>query len=277
MALRNTRDAVATNFLHENILAQAGRLGPDWQAVLRSPSVSTALQRLNHFLQDRLDQGAHIYPGRPFRALEGLGPDDVNVVILGQDPYHGANQAQGLAFSVPDHCPCPPSLRNIFKELAREYGGPAKPAWHELSCWAQQGVLLLNTVLTVENARPASHARKGWEIVTDALIERVAGAPQPKVFMLWGAHAQSKQALIQKTGQASTLVLTSNHPSPLSAQRPPKPFIGCRHFSQANAWLTQHGRDEIDWLMARRTRSGAESGSALAPTNGAPSGAQQAL
>lgn len=203
-------------------------------------------------LHKRLAQGAVVYPSRPFRALDALQPKDVRVVILGQDPYHGPGQAQGLAFSVPDGFKRPPSLRNILQEIEREY-----PTDHselvlasnllknDLSRWAQQGVLLLNTSLTVEDGQPASHARAGWETVTDALMAAVAQDPAPKVFMLWGAHAQAKRALI--AGHGDHLVLMANHPSPLSARRPPKPFVGCDHFRLANAWLSQHNSQVIDW------------------------------
>ena len=203
-------------------------------------------------LQTRLAQGAVIYPSRPFRALDTLQPSTVKVVILGQDPYHGPGQAQGLAFSVPDGFKRPPSLRNILQEIEREY-----PIDHselvlasnllknDLSRWAQQGVLLLKTCLTVEDAQPASHARAGWETVTDALISAVARDPSPKVFMLWGAHAQAKRTHL--TNQGDHLILMANHPSPLSASRPPVPFVGCNHFHLANAWLAQHNLQVIDW------------------------------
>src|SRR5699024_4732941 len=189
------------------------------------------------FLDQRLDQGATIFPHQPFRALELTRPESTKVVILGQDPYHGPNQAQGLAFSVPNACPSPPSLRNILTELKHNYPDSLHGTGHELSGWARQGVLLLNTVLTVEQKQPASHAGKGWEVVTDALLQYVAASPTPKVFMLWGAHAQRKQALLQQHANGPSCVLTANHPSPLSARRPPQPFIGCGHFRQANRWL----------------------------------------
>jgi len=203
-------------------------------------------------LQTRMEQGAVIYPTRPFRALESLEPDAVKVVILGQDPYHGPGQAQGLSFSVPDGFKRPPSLRNIFQEIEREFPTDhtvltltSNTLKNDLSRWADQGVLLLNTCLTVENGQPASHAGAGWETVTDALIARVAQDPSPKVFMLWGGHAQAKRALIADQGQH--LILMANHPSPLSARRPPTPFVGCNHFQRANAWLTQHNIQVIDW------------------------------
>lgn len=215
---------------------------------MNTEAARQALARLSLFLSKRLQAGAEIYPRQPLRALGYMQPESVQVVILGQDPYHGANQAQGLAFSVPDLCPRPPSLRNIFKELALEYPGSLVSKHHELSPWARQGVLLLNAVLTVESGRPASHAGQGWEIITDQIIKSVAASPQPKVFMLWGAQAQAKRKLLPD--DARHLVLVANHPSPLSAQRPPIPFIGCRHFTRANEWLQRQGRPAIDWLKA---------------------------
>jgi uracil-DNA glycosylase len=188
------------------------------------------------FLKQRLDGGATVFPPHPLRALELTPPDAVRVVILGQDPYHGRGQAEGLAFSVAPGVQVPPSLRNIFKELQRDLGTPF-PSFPQpggsLVGWAQKGVLLLNTCLTVEEAQPASHSGKGWEALTDAVIRQVSLGAQPAVFMLWGAHAQGKRALIDSSRH---LVLTANHPSPLSALRPPLPFIGCGHFSQASAW-----------------------------------------
>lgn len=173
----------------------------------------------------------------------------MRVVILGQDPYHGPGQAQGLSFSVPDTVPAPPSLRNMFNELAQEFPDRPRRRRNDLSDWARQGVLLLNTSLTVEQGAAGSHARKGWEQVTDALIDAVARSPQPTVFLLWGSHAQSKAAAIEANGTACKLLM-ANHPSPLSALRPPRPFIGCGHFSKANAWLESQGQAPIDWVGA---------------------------
>lgn len=198
------------------------------------------LQLLN-YLQQRQQAGAVIFPPRPLRALELTAPDEVQVVILGQDPYHGRGQAEGLAFSVAPGTRLPPSLRNIYKEMQRDLG-VEPPAFPEpggsLVAWAHEGVLLLNTCLTVEEGQAASHAGKGWEVLTDALIAHVAQGARPVVFMLWGAHAQSKQALIPN--DKGHLILLANHPSPLSALRPPKPFIGCGHFSAAKAFREQH-------------------------------------
>ena len=198
--------------------------------------MSTEGEALLEFLETRLEAGATIFPPQPLRALELTPPESVRVVILGQDPYHGRGQAEGLAFSVASGVALPPSLRNIFKELERDLGTPF-PAFPNpggsLVRWAKKGVLLLNTCLTVEEGQPASHAGKGWEVLTDAIIRKVSDEAQPAVFMLWGAHAQSKRTLIDGTRH---LVLTANHPSPLSALRPPQPFIGCGHFGKARAW-----------------------------------------
>lgn len=234
------------NRLRELPGEQLAGLHPAWRDALRPPPVHAALTRLDRYLAQRLEAGATIYPARVFRALDSLAPADVRVVILGQDPYHGPGQAQGLAFSVPDACPTPPSLRNMFAELSQLYPGRAPRRRNDLSDWAAQGVLLLNTSLTVEHGLAGSHARKGWESITDAFIATVAADSRPKVYMLWGNHAQSKQALIENAG-GQCLILCANHPSPLSARRPPRPFLGCGHFARANAWLKTQGQTEIDW------------------------------
>lgn len=209
-------------------------------------------------MQSRLAAGAVIYPAEPFRALLLTPLSRVKVVILGQDPYHGAGQAEGLAFSVAPGVKVPPSLRNIYKELARD------PSVQRQACadargslvrWAEQGVLLLNTCLTVEDGSPASHAKRGWEALTDEIIKTIWAQQSPVAFLLWGAHAQTKQALVmgntQNAGETVAekrhLVLTANHPSPLSAMRPPVPFIGCGHFGRVNAFLTQQGISPINW------------------------------
>lgn len=192
------------------------------------------------FLQQRLQAGAVVFPPQPLHALALTPAEQVRVVILGQDPYHGRGQAHGLAFSVPPGVAPPPSLRNIFKELERDLGEPPPPFPNPGGClerWARHGVLLLNTCLTVEEGQPTSHAQKGWEVLTDTLISHVSQGPNPLVFMLWGSHAQSKRALIDASRH---LVLCANHPSPLSALRPPVPFIGCGHFSKARQWRLQH-------------------------------------
>jgi uracil-DNA glycosylase len=212
----------------------------DWQALVEGFWLSQAGQQLHSFLLQRQKDGATIYPPQPLRALQLTPLASVKVVILGQDPYHGPGQGQGLAFSVAQGVKIPPSLRNIFKERQRDLGLPA-PAHGSLQHWAEQGVLLLNTTLTVEDAQPASHAKKGWEVLTDRLIQTCARQVSPIVFMLWGGHAQAKQALIAAHNQDQRhLVLSANHPSPLSALRPPAPFMGCAHFSTARTWVARH-------------------------------------
>lgn len=211
-------------------------VAPGWQPLVQAFFQSDAGQALLRFLQERLQAGASIFPPQPLRALLLTPPEAVHTVILGQDPYHGRGQAEGLAFSVAPGVACPPSLRNILKELQRDLGtAPPKFPFPggSLVPWAEDGVLLLNTCLTVEEGLPASHAKRGWEVLTDKVILAVSGQARPVVFMLWGAHAQSKKPLIDA---ARHLVLCANHPSPLSATRPPAPFIGCGHFSQAKAW-----------------------------------------
>lgn len=177
-----------------------------------------------------------------FRALEEVGMDDVRVVILGQDPYHGEGQAHGLAFSVPEGIKIPPSLRNIFKEMAEDLGRPElQNRSTDLGDWAKQGVLLLNASLTVAEGKPGSHASMGWADVTDQIIRELSFRCRHLVFLLWGSHAQAKAPLISK---GDHLILSAPHPSPLSAYRG---FFGCRHFSKANAFLAEHGYDPIAW------------------------------
>lgn len=227
-------------------------LPADWRAVLTQPEAKTALGVVREGLVNALAQGTPIYPAQPWRALHLTPLSEVKVLILGQDPYHGPGQAQGLAFSVASGSKTPPSLRNIFAEIDRDLGpistGLRTPANNDLGRWARQGVLLLNTVLTVEDGRPASHAKLGWQAVTDRLIDAVIDRQTPTVYMLWGSHAQEKRQRIQARGNgASSLVLQANHPSPLSARRGPAPFIGCGHFSQANQWLASRALSPIDW------------------------------
>ncbi|MGX5662382.1 uracil-DNA glycosylase [Diaphorobacter nitroreducens] len=217
-------------------------VAPGWQPLVDTFFASARGRQLLAFLQARLEAGAAIFPPQPLRALQLTAPEDTRVVILGQDPYHGRGQAEGLAFSVAPGVRLPPSLQNIFKEMQRDMGVPFPPFPNpggSLVKWAQNGVLLLNTCLTVEEGQAASHAGKGWEQLTDAVIREVAEGPRPVVFMLWGNHAQSKRAFIPQ--DRGHLVLTSNHPSPLSALRPPVPFIGNGHFGQARAFRQQHG------------------------------------
>ena len=213
-------------------------LAAGWQPVVDDFLASPEGRALADFLQARLAADAVIYPPQPLRALELTPLASVHAVVLGQDPYHGPGQAEGLAFSVAEGVKLPPSLRNIFQELGRQ------PAHGSLADWARHGVLLLNACLTVEQGQPASHARKGWEALTDRLLALVASTASPCVYLLWGAHAQAKAPLIEATARShgrEILLLQANHPSPLSARRPPVPFIGSGHFAQAREWLAQRG------------------------------------
>jgi uracil-DNA glycosylase len=212
----------------------------DWRPVVEAWAASPVGQKLQAYLAERVAAGATIYPPEPLRALKLTPLSQTRVVILGQDPYHGPGQAEGLSFSVPEGVPFPPSLRNIFKEIQRDLGKPFPPTG-SLVRWAEGGTLLLNAVLTVEAGQAASHANRGWEVLTDALIKAAAEDAAPKVFMLWGSYAQAKAPLIDAARQGH-LVLKANHPSPLSALKPPRPFIGCGHFSTAKAWLEERGR-----------------------------------
>jgi uracil-DNA glycosylase len=221
-------------------------VAPDWLPTTQAFAASAAAASLGQYLQQRLADGAQIYPPQPYRALQLTALADVRVVILGQDPYHGPGQAEGLAFSVARGVKIPPSLRNMFKELQRDLG-LQPPAHGSLQAWAQQGVLLLNTTLTVEDGQPAAHAKRGWQVLTDAIITACAQKTTPVVFMLWGGHAQAKLDLIAQCNHSQNsnqnmrhLVLMANHPSPLSAVRPPAPFIGCGHFSAARAAVARY-------------------------------------
>lgn len=222
-------------------------LDEGWAPLVHDFLVSQVGQSLSGRLVNALAEGQTIYPPEPFRALALTPLSQVRVVILGQDPYHGPGQAEGLAFSVAPGVRLPPSLRNIFKELQRSLG-LAVSTQGSLVHWADQGVLLLNTCLTVQSGQPASHARWGWEVLTDVLVTAVAESPQPVVFMLWGAHAQAKKHLIELAARHTRhLILQANHPSPLSAMRPPLPFIGCNHFAQAAEFWTHSGEKPIKW------------------------------
>ena len=227
------------NRLREPLAEAFARVAAGWRGVTQAFVDSPTGRSLVQFVDGRLRDDAVVYPARVFRALELTAPRDVRVVILGQDPYHGAGQAQGLAFSVTAGHKLPPSLRNILIEVCADTGTPSvceTSSKGDLSPWAEQGVLLLNSVLSVEDGLPHSHANRGWEVLTDALLAHVAAGPSPVVFLLWGAAAQRKRVLVD---EARHRVLTANHPSPLSARRPPEPFIGCRHFSRANAALAE--------------------------------------
>jgi uracil-DNA glycosylase len=216
-----------------------------WRAALDPVLATAEARRLGGWLRAEEAAGKIIYPPQGMRlaALERTPLDAVKVVILGQDPYHGPGQAMGLSFSVPQGVPPPPSLGNIYKELASDLGLP-RPPHGDLTRWAGQGVLLLNNSLTVEANRAGSHAGRGWDAVTDACVRAVAERDCPTVFILWGSHAQGKAARIPEIASGRHLVLRSPHPSPLSAHRG---FFGSRPFSQANAFLEAAGRGAVDW------------------------------
>ena len=217
------------------------KLGNDWDTLLADEFSSEYYLSLREFLKSEYFTRT-VYPPMNdiFNALRYTSLEDTRVVILGQDPYHGAGQAHGLCFSVKRGVKKPPSLKNIFKELYDEYGIPEPPSG-ELTGWAKQGVLLLNTTLTVREGMPASHKGRGWELLTDKIIEIVNAKVKPVVFILWGGHARTKRALITNPAH---LVLESAHPSPLSAYAG---FFGCGHFRRANEFLASVGEREIDW------------------------------
>ena len=218
-----------------------------WKTVFEEFFENAQGKALLQFLSERVAAGAVVYPPDPYRAFRLIEPSDVRVVILGQDPYHGPGQAMGLAFSVPRELKkLPPSLKNIFKEIALEFNAPVQTEG-DLSVWARQGVLLINSSLTVEQGKPLAHAGLGWEELTDRLMLRVLEEKNTTVFMLWGAWAQKKACLIKEHKASEVLILQANHPSPLSARRPPVPFIGCGHFKKANDWLEKHGEKPVSW------------------------------
>ena len=221
---------------------------PSWREALDPVLATPEARRLGGFLKAEEAAGKAVYPPRGVRlaALDLTPLDTVKVVILGQDPYHGPGQAHGLSFSVQPGVRVPPSLVNIYKELHTDLGLPI-PKHGNLTRWAEQGVLLLNNSLTVEDGKPASHKGRGWEAITDAVVAAVAAKADPCVFLLWGSHARKKAQNVPGLGPGSHhLVLTAPHPSPLSAHTG---WFGCRHFSQANAFLESHGRGVVDWRV----------------------------
>jgi len=220
-------------------------LEPTWQCMLEDECHKPYFAQLQEFLHHEFESGEVIFPPAKdiFNAFAYMPFNGVRVVILGQDPYHGVGQAHGLAFSVKKGIRLPPSLKNIFKELHQDLACPIASNG-DLTPWAQQGVLLLNTCLTVRSGLAHSHQGRGWELFTDAVIKTLnTHASDPLVFVLWGAPAQAKQSLITDKRH---LILTAPHPSPLSAHRG---FIGCRHFSKINAFLTSHHKRPIDWCL----------------------------
>ena len=229
-------------------MSESVRLHESWLGPLGSEFEQPYMRALKDFLVAEKAAGRRIFPkgGLWFRALDLTPLGNVRVVILGQDPYHGPGQAHGLCFSVMPGTPIPPSLANIFKEMKSDLG--LDPPGHGfLEHWARQGVLLLNSVLTVQMGQAASHRDRGWERFTDAAIAAVARQADPVVFMLWGSYAQKKAALVDSIDKGGRhLVLKAPHPSPLSAHAG---FFGCRHFSRANAFLESRGLAPIDWAL----------------------------
>jgi uracil-DNA glycosylase len=220
------------------------KIEASWKKALQPEFDKPYFQQIPLHLKTEKLQGKIIYPPGSliFNAFNTTPIDDVKVVIIGQDPYHGANQAHGLCFSVPENIPPPPSLVNIFKELHEDIGMPI-PKHGNLTKWAQQGVFLLNASLTVRSGEPMSHSKIGWANFTDATIRKISDSKKHVVFMLWGKFAQDKRLLID---ESKHLVLKAAHPSPLSAFAG---FFGCRHFSKANAYLVSHRIDPIDWTL----------------------------
>ncbi|MFZ3482205.1 uracil-DNA glycosylase [Sphingomonas sp. 3-13AW] len=224
----------------------AVHLSDSWRLRLQPEFASPYMSDLLEFLEERKARGVEIFPqpSHVFHALNVVALDDVKVVIIGQDPYHGPGQAHGLSFSVQPGVRTPPSLINIYKELESDLGIPPAPTGH-LEAWASQGVLLLNSVLTVERGKAASHSKKGWERFTDAVVRLVAEKEEPSVFILWGNYAQEKASRVD---ERKHLVIRTSHPSPLwrSAH---KGFFGSRPFSLTNKFLQEHGRKGIDWRL----------------------------
>jgi len=225
-------------------MAKAGELHPSWQQVLGEELQQPYMQELRNFLRAEKQAGKEIYPPSPliFNAFNHTPFDQVRVVIIGQDPYHGPGQAMGLSFSVPQGVKVPPSLVNIYKELGADLGLQMSGSG-DLTPWADQGVLLLNATLTVEAAKAGSHQKKGWEQFTDAAIQALNEQREGLVFVLWGSYAQKKGRVIDSERH---LVLKSAHPSPLSAYRG---FFGSRQFSQINQYLSANGQAAIEWQL----------------------------
>ena len=217
------------------------KIAQDWKEILAAEFEKPYFEELTQFVREEYAT-RRIYPlgSNIFRAFDKCPFDKLKVVIIGQDPYHGPGQAHGLCFSVADGVPFPPSLQNIFKEVHTDTGAEI-PFSGNLDRWAEQGVLLLNAVLTVREHEAASHAGRGWETFTDAVVRAVAGRKQGVVYMLWGSYAQRKGAIADPS---QNLILKAVHPSPLSAYRG---FLGCRHFSQANTYLESIGQEPIKW------------------------------
>jgi uracil-DNA glycosylase len=217
------------------------KIDSSWKSRLESEFRQPYFESLINFVREEYQSSSVYPPGKEiFRAFDTCHFDDVKVVIIGQDPYHGPGQANGLCFSVRENVRMPPSLQNIFKEIQNDLGKPFPPSG-DLERWARQGVLLLNATLTVKASSPGSHQNKGWEQFTNAVIKRISDEKESVVFLLWGAYAQKKGEMIDRKKH---LVLMSAHPSPFSADRG---FFGCKHFSKVNDYLHSKGLKEIDW------------------------------
>jgi uracil-DNA glycosylase len=225
----------------------AGELEPSWKKALDEEFQKPYMVELKNFLKQEKEAGHTIYPKNAdiFNAFNITPFDDVKVVIIGQDPYHGPNQAHGLSFSVQKGIPAPPSLRNIYKELSTDIPGFTIPQTGDLTKWAQQGVLLLNATLTVRSATAGSHQKKGWEKFTDAAIKKLSDEKKGLVFILWGAYAQSKSVLINEHN--NHLIIKSTHPSPLAVSH--GGFFGSKPFSKTNEFLAKQGKEPIDWQL----------------------------
>lgn len=219
------------------------KLHPSWKTRLASEFEKDYFRKLVEFVKEEY-QTKKTYPPPPFifRALDMCPFENVKVVILGQDPYHGRGQANGLCFSVNDGVPLPPSLQNIFQEIEQDLGQKMPRDSGNLEAWARQGVLLLNATMTVEAGKAGSHQQKGWETFTDAVIQCIAEQKEHMVFLLWGRYAQEKGRVIDRNKH---LVLEAAHPSPFSAY---SGFFGCQHFSKANAYLKEHDEEPIHWI-----------------------------
>jgi uracil-DNA glycosylase len=221
------------------------KLDPAWKSLLASEFAKPSMASLKSFLIEEKTRGKTIFPplGSIFHAFDLTRPQEIKAVILGQDPYHGPGQAMGLSFSVPPGVPPPPSLQNIYKALALDLPSFVPPKHGCLDAWGKEGVFLLNTVLTVEAHKAASHQGRGWEPFTDGVISALSQNTRGIVFMLWGSHAQRKAPLIDASKH---LILTSVHPSPLSAHRG---FLTCGHFSKTNEYLKTQGKTPIQWNL----------------------------
>lgn len=226
----------------ESITHQVAALPDAWKQILSNALLDSAWEQVNALLAKEKEAGQTVYPTSLFTAFHLTKLDQIKIVILGQDPYHGEGEAHGLAFSVQKGVKIPPSLRNMFKEQLESNAIKSAPVSGELSEWARQGVLLLNTVLSVRKDKAGSHRGHGWETITNHLISVIANQSQPIVFLLWGSDAQKKKSLIP----SHQLVLEAPHPSPLSSYRG---FFGCNHFNKANEWLQERGVKPINWQL----------------------------